>query len=98
MTREEYIVKQSKELLRLVRQRKKLNARVTLHDQMSSKAFDKLNTDIHWLCMNIDKTRERIGYVLGYLTLLELRDEYQPSGWTKYKGIKGEMLTLNFSE
>ena len=79
-------------------QRKKLNARVATHDQMSRKAFDKLNTDISWLCMEIDKTKERIGYVLGHLILFELRDEYSPSGWHTYKGIKGEMENLKFTE
>jgi len=97
-TKEEYILNQSKQLLKMTRNRKNLNNRLFKHDQMTIKAWQKLNNDLSWLCMEIDKTKERIGYVLGHLILFELRDEYSPSGWHTYKGIKGEMENLKFTE
>jgi len=98
MTKEEYIVNQSKELLKMVKKRKNLNSRLFKHDQLTDKAWQKLNTDLSWICMEIDKTRERIGYALGCLTLFELRDEYSPSGWHTYQGVKEEVKLLKFDK
>lgn len=96
MTKEDYVLTQAKELKKMTEKRKKLNAKVHEHDTMTQKAFTKLCNDISWLSMEIDKTRERIGYVLGHLTLFELRKEYSPSGWQKYEGIKDELKNLRF--
>lgn len=95
-TREEYIETHAKSLLKMCRQRKQLSQRLMKHDQMSDKSWSKLNADYSFLCMEIAKTEERIVYALGYLTLFELRDEYYPSGWHKYEGIKGEVEKLVF--
>lgn len=98
MTKEYYILTQAKELKKLTEKRNKLNAKVNEHASMTQKAFTKLCNDISWLSMEIDKTKERIGYVLGYLTLFELRKEYSPSGWQTYEGIDGEMRNLKFDK
>ena len=98
MTKEEYIVNQSNELLKMVRRRKILNNTLMKYDEMTDKRWQKLNADLSWLCMEIDKTRERIGYVLGYLTLFELRDEYKPTGWHTYQGVKEEVKLLKFDK
>lgn len=99
MTKEEYIYNHSKILLR---DKRKANAisfnLVNNHDKLSEKRWSKLNADYSFLLMEIDKTKERIGYVLGYLTLFEMRDEYNPTGWHKYQGVKDEVKSLKFDK
>jgi len=94
MTQEDYILNRAKNLKKMIVKRRKLNERIHLFEQMSDKAWQKLNAELHWLSMEIEKEKERIGFVLGHLTLFELQDEYNPSGWHRYEGIKGEMQNL----
>lgn len=86
---EDYTLTQAKELKKLCVKKRKI------HDQMfgdlSPKKWQKLNNELSWICMEISKCEERIGYALGHLTLRELRCEYNPSGWQTYKGISEEM-------
>lgn len=96
MTKEDYILTQAKELKKMTEKRKKLNAKVHEHASMTQNAFTKLCNEISWISMEIDKTKERIGYVLGHLTLFELRKQYSPSGWQTYEGIEGELRNLKF--
>jgi len=63
---------------------------------MSVKSSGRLNSEYSFLLMEINKTEERIGFALGFLLLTELRAIYEPTGWQKYEGIKGEMENLKF--
>jgi hypothetical protein len=92
--RAEYINKQSLELVRLSRKRKHLHDR--MHKELSEKQFQSVCTELDHTMMEISKTCERIGYVLGHLTLFELVEEYKPNGWQTYQGIKDEMRNLKF--
>jgi len=92
--RAEYISNQSKELVRLSRKRKHLHNR--MHKELSESQFKKVCVELDHTMMEISKTCERIGFVLGHLTLFELRDEYRPNGWQTYKGVKEEMEKIKF--
>ena len=92
--RAEYINNQSKELVRLSRKRKNLHNR--MHKELSESQFKTVSADLDHTMMEISKTCERIGYVLGHLTLFELIDEYRPNGWQTYKGVKEEMEKIKF--
>ena len=92
--RAEYINNQSKELVRLSRKRKNLHNRI--HKELSEKQFQNVTADLDHTMMEISKTNERIGFVLGHLTLFELREEYKPNGWQTYQGVKDEMRNLKF--
>ena len=65
---------------------------------MTTKAIQKLHKEMGWEAMHYAMTEERIGFVLGRITIDELRDSYEPSGWHKYDGIKGEMQNLKFDK
>jgi hypothetical protein len=92
--RAEYINNQSIELVRLSRKRKNLHNR--MFKELSDRQFKVVCADLDHTCMEIQKTEERIGYVLGFLTLFELREEYKPNGWQTYQGVKDEMRNLKF--
>jgi hypothetical protein len=94
MTTEEYIKFQANELFRLAKKRDKLSEDLFKGD-LSAKAFDKKSADLNWTCMEIYKYQERIGYVLGYLKLDEVREYYEPSGFHRYKGIREELSKLS---
>lgn len=95
MSKAEYIEKNSKILLKLERQKKNLNNRLFNLD-LGSKAYRNNVAELDRVCMHYSMTSERIGYALGYLTLFEVREEYNLNGWQKYKGIKDELRELNF--
>jgi len=95
-TREEFVLTQAKELKKLVIKRRFLHAK--MDEEISDDRWKKLNNDLSWLCMEISKTEERIGYALGHLTLRELRNTYSPSGWQTYKGVAEEMEKIIFRE
>jgi len=98
MTKEDYILIQSRTLSVLAKKRKKLSERSMETGGMTQRAIQKLHTNMNWEGMNYSMTEERLGFALGYLTLDELRDFYEPSGWHKYKGIRGEMEQLRFDK
>lgn len=95
-TREQFVLSQSKELKRLVEKKRFLHEK--MDGDISEGRWKKLNNDLSWVCMNISKTEERIGYALGHLTLRDLRDVYNPSGWQTYKGVAEEMEKMIFRE
>jgi len=92
--RAEYISNQSKELVRLSRKRKNLHDR--MHKELSEKQFQNVTADLDHTMMEISKTCERIGFVLGHLTLFELIEEYRPNGWQTYQGVRDEMRNIKF--
>jgi len=92
--RAEYISNQSKELVRLSRKRKDLHNR--MQKDLSETTFKNVCADLDHTMMEISKTCERIGFVLGHLTLFELIEEYRPNGWQTYKGVKEEMEKIKF--
>ena len=94
ISRAEYISNQAKELVRLSRKRKNLHDR--MHKELSEKQFGNVIADLDHTMMEISKTNERIGFVLGHLTLCELREEYRPNGWQTYQGVKEEMEKIKF--
>ena len=98
MTREEYILIQAKQLNVTAKKRKKLSERSVDISQMTEKAVQNLFASMNWEGMNYSMTEERLGFALGHLKLDDLRDYYEPSGWHKYKGIRGEMEKLKFDK
>lgn len=96
MTREEYILKQSKLLLAYKRQQDK--AREKSLGEVSAKKMESLINDMAWAGMHIEQTKERIGYALGLLDINDIRDTYNPSGFHEYRGIKGELSKLEFKD
>ena len=98
VNREEYIQKHSMSLLKMSRQKKNIKNRLLNSVQMSVKCVGRLNAEYSFLLMEINKTEERIGFALGILSLTELREIYEPTGWQEYQGIKGEMENLKFEQ
>jgi len=96
MTKEEYILIQAKELNKTAKKRKKLLEKSYDTSQMTQNAIQKLYANMTWEAMEYEKTRERIAFASGGLSLNELRDFYEPSGWHKYEGIRKEMEKLKF--
>lgn len=92
MKRYEYIKKQATELFDLCKKRDKLHER-TMQD-LTPKAAQKLSSELNWLGMHIDQTKERIGFAMGFLNIEDLRSEYRPSSFHKYDGIRKEMENL----
>lgn len=98
-TREEYILKQARELQRIAKKRLKLlNRSNEGYQNFTPKAWSKLTAEMSWEAMHYEKTRERLGYALGFLNKEDLRGTYEPSGWHTYEGIKKEVENLKFSE
>jgi len=96
VNREEYIQKHSMCLLKMSRQKNNMKNRLLKSEQMSVKSSGRLNVEYSFLLMEINKTKERLGFALGFLLLSELRAIYEPTGWQLYEGIKGEMEILKF--
>jgi len=96
MTKEEYILNEAKNLKRSAQKRKKLLEKSYNTTGMTPKAIQRLHAEMNWEAMHYAMTEERIGFALGRITLDELRDSYEPSGWHKYNGIRGEMEKLKF--
>jgi len=94
MTKEDYILHQAKELVRIRKKRDKLRSINLL--EVTQKKAQAISTDLNWLGMDYSKTEERLGYALGLLNIGDLRDEYEPSGFHRYPGIKGEVAQLKF--
>ncbi len=95
MTREEYIFNQAKELKKLSTKQKKLSER-SMSGNLTQKATQNLHADMNWVGMEKSKTEERLGFVMGFLRLSDLREFYEPSAYHKYNGIRAEMEKLKF--
>ena len=98
MTKEEYILIEAKNLKRSAKKRKKLLEKSYDTSSMTPRAIQKLHADMSWEGMHYAMTEERLGYALGRITLDELKDYYEPSGWHKYNGVKSEMEKLKFEK
>ena len=94
MTKYEYIKTHANELYKSSKKREKINER--LNADNSFKQTQKLHAELSWICMEIHKDEERIAFALGLKSIDELRDEYSPSGWHTYKGVKEELKNLKF--
>ena len=94
MTKYEYIKTHANELYKSSKKRDKINER--LNADNSYKQTQKLHAELSWICMEIQKNEERLGFALGLISLENLRKEYSPSGWHTYKGLKGELENLKF--
>lgn len=66
--------------------------------ERTPKQNDKLNVDLNWNRMNYEMERERLGYAMGFLSLNDLRDYYEPSAFHKYKGVRDEMEKIQFND
>lgn len=64
--------------------------------EMTPKRRDKLNADMNWNRMYYEQEKERLGYALGFLTLSQIQDYYEPSGFHKYKGVREELEKITF--
>lgn len=96
MKRADYIKQQAIILKRLCDQRDK-KTRCRLMESTSKKA-NKIDVDLNWLGMQIDQTKERIAFGLGFLSPEDARKEYFPSEFHRYPGIKEELERLNFED
>jgi len=94
MTREEYILLQAKELVRLSKKRQKLS--LVDYSEVTPKRAQAISTDLNWLGMHYSQCEEKLGYALGLLRLEDIRDYYEPSGFHKYDGVKKELERLKF--
>lgn len=90
MRKSEYIKKHANELHRLHMKRLKVSDRI-LKGDLSPKQFLKLDAELNWIGMQIGQTEERLAFALGYLLPHEAREEWHPSGWHSYKGIREEL-------
>lgn len=54
---------------------------------VSPKRIEKMNTDLNWQCMNIDKKKTDIARLFkgSMLDVSTDEKEYNPSGWHNYK-------------
>jgi hypothetical protein len=95
MKRHEYIKAQAMELSRLCKKREKVSARYISGDCTYS-AMQKLNAELNWLGMDINKTEERLAFALGRLLPEHCIKEYNPSAFHRYEGIQKELENLKF--
>lgn len=95
MKRHDYIKKHANELHRLIMKRLKVSDRM-LRGDLSPKQYQKLDAELSWLFMWIGQTEERLAFALGYLLPHEAREEWHPSGWHSYKGIREELEKTEF--
>lgn len=95
MKRHEYIKAQAMELSRLCKKREKLSERYTSGNCTYS-AMQKLNAELNWIGMDINKTEERLSFALGYLLPENAIKEYNPSGFHRYEGIQKELERIKF--
>jgi len=70
--------------------RRKVSDKI-LKGDLSPKQFLKLDAELNWVGMQIGQTEERLAFALGYLLPHEAREEWHPSGWHSYKGIREEL-------
>lgn len=96
MKRADYIKQQAIILKRLCDQRDK-KTRYRLMESTSKKA-KKIDVDLNWLGMQIEQTKERIAFGLGFLSSEDVRKEYFPSEFHRYPGIREELERLNFED
>lgn len=89
MKREDYIFAQAKVLRSDIQKRNKLNEKI--RTDLSLKQRQKIATDLNFLSMEIGKTEERLKFALGAITADEVMEEWRPSGFHVYPGIKNEL-------
>lgn len=94
MTREEYILIQAKEMVRISKKRKKIFS--VDYSKITPKRAKAISTNLNWLGMHYSQCEEKLGYALGLLRLEDIRDYYEPSGFHEYSGIKKELERLKF--
>jgi hypothetical protein len=95
MKRHDYIKTHAAILKRDCDKRDKLSARYTSGD-LTHKATQKLNAELNFLGMNIAQTEERLAFALGLLLPERAREEYRPSPFHTYKGIRQELERTKF--
>jgi len=89
MKRHEYIKKQAIELNSLCSKREKLKQRY--NSDLSPKMAQNISAELNFLGMSIDQTEERLSFALGRLLPENARQEYRPSPFHTYKGIRFEL-------
>lgn len=95
MDRYIYAGNKMKELLKLVRKRGKIQERLK-ENNITTKRRSSLLADLNFISMHIEQEKERIGYALGHLNINDIREEWKPTGFHTYKGIKEELKSLTF--
>ena len=95
MKRHEYIRQQANELAKLCKKREAVSAR-RISGDLSPKQCQKLEAELNWLGMHIGQTEERLLFALGRLQPHEAREEWQPSAWHRYDGIRAELERIEF--
>ncbi len=79
--------------MKLVRKREKIQERLK-ENNITTKRRSSLLADLNFISMHIGQEEERIGYALGHLTLKDIREEWHPTGFHSYKGIREELERL----
>lgn len=94
MKRQDYIKLQSIELKKSMDKANRLSEKwLSCNDFKESK---KLSNELNYLNMSIEKTKERIGFALGYISADEVQSEWRVDAMHVYPGIKEELLNLKF--
>lgn len=95
MKRHDYIKQHAVELKKQCDKRQRLSDRYTSGD-LTHKATQKLNAELNWLGMEIQKTEERLAFALGRMLPEEATKEFNPSSFHRYEGIQGELERIKF--
>lgn len=95
MKRHDYIKSQAAVLKRLCDKRDKVSARY-LKGELTQKMYQNLSAELNFTGMEIEKTKERIAFALGYLIPENAIEEYRPSEFHRYKGVREELEKLKF--
>lgn len=94
MKRQDYIKLQSVELKKSMDKSDKLRDKWLICNDL--KESKKLSNELNYLNMSIEKTKERIGFALGYISADEVQSEFCLDAMHVYPGIKEELLNLKF--
>lgn len=96
MERIEYAATHMKILSRLAKRREKIRLALENDGSLTDRKISSLRADLTLISMHIEQEKERIGYALGYLSLNDLREEWQPTGFHTYRGLRMELEGLPF--
>ena len=96
MKRVDYIKQQASILKRLCDQRDKKRGCDLM--QLSPKQAQRRSSDLNFLGMDIERTKERLAFGLGLLLPEDARKEYRPSSFHRYDGIGAELEKIRFED
>lgn len=96
MKRVDYIKQQASILKRLCDQRDKKRGCDLM--QLSPKQAQRRSSDLNFLGMDIERTKERLAFGLGLLLPEDARKEYRPSSFHRYDGIGAELDKTKFED